>query len=269
MNRHDVGGSVDGELVLEVLSLLSKKWQPVVLVHLIHRGPMGFNELLEAIPEISGKVLTETLGTLRETGLVRRNVLSESPLRVEYELTDTGHDMKPVFEALTIWGNRHLKSTAPAVVLAGSDRRITDMYGAWLSDQYNVIQAHTDADLRAQLDSDPDILLVDEGLPGGTFRRIHETADPPCRTVVLVGDRPEVNLLDTNCDEILRKPIVRKTMLEVIQRQLERRDEPPRERERAALENRLSFFQSLYSHDQLATTEAYTQARNRLDELEE
>jgi len=63
------------------------------------------------IPDISGKVLSETLETLVEADLIERTVISESPLRVEYGLTSAGKEMEPIFAALSEWGRATSRRT--------------------------------------------------------------------------------------------------------------------------------------------------------------
>lgn len=267
MSRPDADVPPRDRLGLEALSLLSKKWHPVVLVALAHYGPQGFNELREVIPGVSGKVLTETLESLREAGLVDRREVSESPLRVEYDLTDAGCDMEPVFEALAEWGERHLDSAVPRVLVADADRRLTGLYGRWLDGRYAVARAHGGDELDARLDDRVDVVLLDDRLPGTDTRAFVPGLDSDCRTVILVGDRPAFDLLTVPCDDILRKPIIRETIVAAVDRQLSRRGESPARRERGSHEARLSLFESVYPAERLEATGPYQDARDRLAEL--
>lgn len=65
---------------LEGVNLLSSKWTPLVLLTLRHHEPLRFNALLEAIPSLSSKVLSETLSELKEAEVVERRTPSESPV---------------------------------------------------------------------------------------------------------------------------------------------------------------------------------------------
>ena len=94
--------------VVDTIDLISKKWHPVIIHRLAEEGPLRFNELKERIEGISSKVLTDGLEDLTENELLRRTVVSESPLRVEYELTDTGRELRIALEALAAWGEEHL-----------------------------------------------------------------------------------------------------------------------------------------------------------------
>ena len=269
MIRHDDGLSADDHVALDVLSLLSKKWHPVVVLTLTRHGTLGFNGLLEHIPDISGKVLSGTLEALGDAGLIERRVISESPLRVEYELTEAGNDMVSIFESLSAWGNRHLESATPTVLIADSDRRITRMYGDWLANRYTVLRAHNGDELDRSLDDGVDVVLFDEGLPGVDPQPNLNVIGSMSRTILLVGDRPDVELLDLSCDDVLRKPIVRETVLEAIDDQLRRQGEPADQRARGSLAAKLSLLESIHPREQLATIDAYQRSRDRLAELEE
>ena len=55
-------------------------------------------------------MLSNTLRTLEEDGLVTRTVYPEVPIRVEYELTDVGSTLVPIISQLTEWAQQHMKS---------------------------------------------------------------------------------------------------------------------------------------------------------------
>jgi DNA-binding HxlR family transcriptional regulator len=61
------------------------------------------------MPEISHKVLTETLRDLDGEGLVCRKVYAEVPSRVEYRISDHGETVKPIMQAIRAWGHEHLE----------------------------------------------------------------------------------------------------------------------------------------------------------------
>ncbi len=267
MTRRELDVPRATRTALDAFALLSKKWHPVVVAALHHHGSLGFNGLLEAIPDLSGKVLTDTLEALRDAGLVDRTVVSESPLRVEYELTEAGADLEPIFDDLSAWGERHLEAATPTILLADADRRITDLYGQWLDDRYTVARAHTAADIDRYLREPIDVVVYDEGLPGVNAADVPAAVGADCRTILLLGDRPELDLLEVDCDDVRRKPIVRETLLEAIDDQLRRRGESADDRERASLAAKRSLLESVYSRDHLTRQAAYRDLESRLEAL--
>lgn len=257
----------EGSRTLATLSLLSRKWSPVVLLQLQYHGSQGYNELLESVPDISSKVLSETLDSLQDAGLVDRQVVRESPLRVEYDRTAACRDLEPIFGSLAEWADTHLSSVSATVLLADSDRRITEMYEQWLADRYTIRRAHTAEQLAEQFDDHVDILLLDVDMPG-VDPASFEGFDNQCRTVLIVGDRPEIALLALDCDAVLRKPFVRETARELVDDQLSRRGEPATAREKGSIDARLSAFESMYGTERLIDHDAYRELTNRLDAVD-
>jgi DNA-binding HxlR family transcriptional regulator len=91
--------------VTETAKIIGKKWYLIIL-HELTRSPMGFNDLKRAVRGISAKVLSENLGELEGKGLVTRTVYSESPIRVEYGLTDKGRELDGIFLSMRVWGEK-------------------------------------------------------------------------------------------------------------------------------------------------------------------
>lgn len=88
--------------------VLSRKWHTVIVAKLLSADRLGFNELKDRIDGISGKVLSESLDDLVEKQIVRREEVQRAPRRVEYFLTESGRDLRPVIEAMAAWGREHL-----------------------------------------------------------------------------------------------------------------------------------------------------------------
>ncbi|MDY6819276.1 MAG: helix-turn-helix domain-containing protein [Halobacteriales archaeon] len=96
-------------VLLSMAELLGKKWYPPLLYTLLNDEPRGFNELKESLDGISNKMLSKSLEELEEEHeLVRREIVSEKPFRVEYSLTDRGRSLEPVVTAMQEWGQSHL-----------------------------------------------------------------------------------------------------------------------------------------------------------------
>lgn len=91
----------------DAVELLSDKWRVPVL-HLLSAGPLRTSKLQRAIPQVSAKMLTQTLRGLERDGLVGRQVLSVVPARVEYQLTQMGERVIPVLRRLCHWAKAHV-----------------------------------------------------------------------------------------------------------------------------------------------------------------
>ena len=92
--------------VATTVQLIGNKWKLLILRNLLAR-PWRFNELRRNLEGISQKVLTESLRSLEEDGIVSRTVYAEVPPRVEYALTDLGESMRPILDAMQVWGNAY------------------------------------------------------------------------------------------------------------------------------------------------------------------
>ena len=90
--------------VRNVLSRIGDKWSVLVLLTLNSRQhPMRFKSLEAAIPDISQKMLTQTLRDLEADGIVVRQAFAEVPPRVEYALTARGRSLMPHINGIVGW----------------------------------------------------------------------------------------------------------------------------------------------------------------------
>ena len=95
--------------VATTVQLIGSKWKLLIIRNLLERS-WRFNELKKSLEGISQKVLTDSLRSMEEDGLITRTVYPEVPPRVEYALSDIGEFMRPILTAMQIWGENY-KST--------------------------------------------------------------------------------------------------------------------------------------------------------------
>jgi len=93
------------------LLLIGEKWKVLILRELI-TGTKRFGELKKSIPSISQKVLTQQLRAMELDSLIIRKVYPEVPPKVEYSLTETGHSLKIILDAMVLWGEQYKTSHA-------------------------------------------------------------------------------------------------------------------------------------------------------------
>ena len=89
--------------IRDILDKTSDKWSLLVLYTLREQDVLRFNELQKAIPDISQKMLTQTLRRLEQLSLLTREAYPEVPPRVEYRLTTLGHSFMDNIEPLVRW----------------------------------------------------------------------------------------------------------------------------------------------------------------------
>ena len=89
--------------VATTVSLIGSKWKLLIMRNLLAR-PWRFNELQRSLEGISQKVLTDSLRSMEEDGIITRTVYPEVPPRVEYALSEIGESMRPIIQSMEAWG---------------------------------------------------------------------------------------------------------------------------------------------------------------------
>jgi DNA-binding HxlR family transcriptional regulator len=112
----------------DALYAIGGKWKLPIIVAL-REGVSRFNELQRTITGISSKVLAAELKQLELNGFVKRNIIFQTPLVIEYKLTDYALTLEEVLDALSDWGTKHrakirqgLKENVGVVKKTGSER---------------------------------------------------------------------------------------------------------------------------------------------------
>ena len=94
--------------VATTVQLIGTKWKLLILRNLLAR-PWRFNELRKSLDGISQKVLTDSLRSMEEDGIITRTVYPEVPPRVEYALSGLGESMRPIITAMESFGTDYKK----------------------------------------------------------------------------------------------------------------------------------------------------------------
>ena len=98
------------------LQLIGGRWKIFILFRLFG-WTIRFSDLQRRINEITAsdvtpKMLTQELRQMEADGLVHREVYAQVPPKVEYSLTPLGMSLRPVVEAMVVWGQQHEWATA-------------------------------------------------------------------------------------------------------------------------------------------------------------
>ena len=83
---------VKAKLYKEIFKLIQGKWTLEIYYALLMLKSCGFNEIKDSLPEINSRTLTDRLRFLEQRGVVFRNVITDSPIRVNYSLTNFGKE---------------------------------------------------------------------------------------------------------------------------------------------------------------------------------
>ncbi|KRG14356.1 winged helix-turn-helix transcriptional regulator [Lederbergia galactosidilytica] len=93
----------------KAISLLSQRWTALVIYQLL-LGTQRFSEIQSSIG-ISGKVLSDRLKDLEHQDIVKREVIPETPVVIEYSLTEKGHSMEPILRTIENWSQNWVKES--------------------------------------------------------------------------------------------------------------------------------------------------------------
>lgn len=94
--------------VIHALEIIGGKWRIPIIWRLSAVKSLRYNELKRSIPGITNIMLTRSLQSLEEHGLVKRVEYNKIPPHVEYSLTDSCHDLLPALKIINEWGKKAL-----------------------------------------------------------------------------------------------------------------------------------------------------------------
>jgi DNA-binding HxlR family transcriptional regulator len=102
------------------VELIGRRWTGAILMVLL-QGASRFTDIVHAVPGLSDRLLSERLKELEAAGIVTRTVHPETPVRIEYQLTEQGHDLSGVVESIRAWASRWLPEEPIEEVSAEED----------------------------------------------------------------------------------------------------------------------------------------------------
>ncbi len=93
------------------IHLIGNKWN-LIIVNLLSqvKTPMRFNEILKAIKPVSSKTLSIKLKYLKNIGIIIREIIPDTPVRIQYSLTEMGKELQTLLDAMREWS---IKWTQP------------------------------------------------------------------------------------------------------------------------------------------------------------
>ncbi len=94
------------------VELIGRRWSGAIVRALLG-GTERFSDLTAVIPGLSDRLLSERLKELEAEGIVLRTVVPETPVRIQYHLTEKGHALATVVDAVSAWAGEWL-ATDPA-----------------------------------------------------------------------------------------------------------------------------------------------------------
>jgi DNA-binding HxlR family transcriptional regulator len=107
--------------VRDVIDVISGRWSSLLMMALAEH-PHRFGELRRLIPDISQRMLTQTLHELQRDGYVHREVFPTKPPGVEYSLTDLGRSMFEALNVLIEWADENHATVTAARLQFDSEK---------------------------------------------------------------------------------------------------------------------------------------------------
>jgi DNA-binding HxlR family transcriptional regulator len=94
--------------IQDTMFVIGGKWKiPVILS--VYSGNKRFNEIAASIPGITNRVLSKELKHLEENFLIKRTVVDDYPVRIEYAITEYTLALEEVVKPMEAWGRKHRK----------------------------------------------------------------------------------------------------------------------------------------------------------------
>jgi DNA-binding HxlR family transcriptional regulator len=88
----------------QATELIGRRWTGAIL-RALRSGLHRFSDLRGSIPDLSDRMLSERLKELEKEGIVERTVIPETPVRIDYHLTEKGRALGGVMDAIADWAH--------------------------------------------------------------------------------------------------------------------------------------------------------------------
>jgi len=158
----------------------------------------------------------------------------------------------------------------PEVLVVDDDEALTDVYAAWLDDEYRVETATTGSVALDTLDSGVDVVLLDRRMPGlsgeDVLERIRHAAYD-CRVAMVTGVRPTTDVVELGFDEYLLKPVDREDLRSTVETLLDRSEYDDKLQELYSLMSKRALLESEAEDGSVELDDSYEQLVDRIEEL--
>ncbi|MDM8173705.1 helix-turn-helix domain-containing protein [Olivibacter sp. 47] len=92
--------------VQDTMYVIGGKWKlPIILS--IYKGNKRFNDIANSIPKITNRVLSKELKHLEDNFLIKRTLVNEYPVKIEYSVVDYTFSLHDIIRPIEVWGKKH------------------------------------------------------------------------------------------------------------------------------------------------------------------
>lgn len=163
-------------------------------------------------------------------------------------------------------------TTAATVLIVDDEVNITELFNAWLKEEYDVRMAISGEEALEKLDESVDVVLLDRRMPGLSGDEVLEVIreeTPDCRVAMVTAVEPDFDVIEMGFDDYLTKPIDREDLESVIESLLQRKEYDGRMQEYFALASKKATLEAAKPISELEANEEYRDLVAEVEALEE
>ncbi|MFL6111463.1 MAG: winged helix-turn-helix transcriptional regulator [Catenulispora sp.] len=90
------------------VEIIGRRWSGAILRAMLS-GATRYTDIVDAVPKLSDRLLSERLKEFEAVGMVNRVVIPDTPVRIEYHLTQKGVELEPAFRELAEWAEKWIE----------------------------------------------------------------------------------------------------------------------------------------------------------------
>lgn len=91
----------------KTIALIGNKWSLLIIRDLLMADrPLRYNELAKSLKKISSRTLSNKLRNMVSYGIIEKHIIDDSPIKVEYSLTEKGKELSKVTQPMVEWSER-------------------------------------------------------------------------------------------------------------------------------------------------------------------
>jgi DNA-binding HxlR family transcriptional regulator len=106
-NIEDATSTKEFDALLDTIYVIGGKWKMPIIFSVCNGGPQRFSEIERSVTGITSRMLSRELKEMEMNKLITRTVYPETPVRIEYEVTEYCKTLVPLIQTMIDWGMLH------------------------------------------------------------------------------------------------------------------------------------------------------------------